>query len=268
MISVAAALLELLEKRPDWLESPEIGIYYHGCLALLHPEDERHFNAMKPLLTHRPSLFSAEENHDLFLLAVNYCIRKVNGGYSDYAHEGLALYKHALDHDYLLEKGELSRFTFRNIVGMGLKIKAFDYVEWFIHTYKDRIAKTHRDSMVNFNLARLEYGRRNYRQAMALLQKADYDDLLLHLAAKTLLLKIYYEAGELRLLESLLEAYQIFIRRKKIIGYHQTNYRNVARHFQKLLSLNRFDNNEVAAFRAAVAADEHLTERDWFLEQV
>lgn len=262
------AVLERVRNEPALFGKPDLRLYYHCCQALLHPADTVHFHNMKPLLMEVENIFQPEECRDIMLLALNFCIRKLNDGDEQFAHEGLELYKNALKKGYLLEKGELSRFTFRNVVGMGLKIKAYDWVEQFITTYSEHIAPAHRESMVSFNRARLEYSRRRYPEAMLLLQKADYNDLLLHLAAKTLLLKIYFEAGELRLLDALLDSMTIFLRRKKIMGYHKTNYRNIARHIQKLTMLNLRDPAAVQAFRRQIESEEHLTEREWFLAQL
>ncbi len=262
------AVLERVRQAPELTAAPEVSLYYHCCLALLHPADSTHFANMKPLLLRVETIFQPEECRDVMLLALNFCIRRLNDGHEAFAHQGLELYNDALKKGYLLEKGELSRFTFRNVVGMGLRIKAFDWVEGFIADYGHRIAPAHRESMVSFNRARLEYSRKRYREAMGLLQKADYQDLLLHLAAKTLLLKIYYEAGELRLLDALLDSLTIFLRRKKIIGYHQENYRKIVRYFQKLVTINRFDTAAVQGLRQQIEAEEHLTEREWLLAQL
>jgi len=262
------AVLAHVRSDSDLSNAPEVSLYYHCCLALLHPAETVHFRNLKPLLLRVEEIFQPEECRDVMLLALNFCIRKLNEGDEIFAHEGLELYKDALEKGYLLEKGELSRFTFRNVVGMGLKIKAFDWVEQFITDYGERIAPTHRESMVSFNRARLEYSRGRYREAMLLLQKADYHDLLLNLAAKTLLLKIYYEADELRLLDALLDSMTIFLRRKKIIGYHKQNYRNIVRYCQKLLALNHLDAAAVQLLRQQIETEEHLTEREWFLAQI
>lgn len=252
-----------------WVETePDVALYYYCCLALLKADEKQHFEALYPLLLQAGQVFPHAECRDLFLLAINYCIRKVNEGQTSFAQQGLKLYQHAIETGYLLDKGQLSRYTFRNAVGMGLKIRAFDWVEEFIGAYSDRIAPEHRDAMVRFNRARLAYSRRQFGQALGLLSHADFDDVLLHLAAKTLLLKICYEAGEWRLLESALDALDVYLRRKKIIGYHRDNYRRVVRTFRKLLALNRFDVVALQRLRSAVEADVQLSEREWFLAQL
>jgi hypothetical protein len=259
-------LLAYLGAHPFWLEQPDIALYYHCSLALLNPSETRHFEQLKPLLLQAEAVFPPPECRDILLLTLNFCIRKLNEGDVHFAHEGLELYQHALKQGYLLEKGQISRFTFRNIVGMGLKIEAFDWVEYFILTYRDKLPPEHHESMVSFNLARLAYIRQRYGEAIGLLQKADYQDLLLNLAARVLLLKIYYETHAFRPLEAALDAAKIFLRRKKIIGYHRDNYQNIFRYFEKLLTLNPFDAAERKTLQSALEQEEHLTERDWFLK--
>ena len=265
---ILPTMLDYIENDPDIQQMPEVMLYYNCYLALKKPGEPQYFQAMKPVLMEVESMFQPSECRDIVLLALNYCIRRLNAGDSNFAREGLELYANALEKGYLLEKGELDRFTFRNVVAMGLMMNSYDWVERFIDTYSVQIAVPYRESMVSFSRARLEYSRKRYPEAMVLLQKADYEDLLLNLAAKTLLMKIYYESDENRLLESLLDSMSIFLRRKKVIGYHKQNYQNIVKYGRRLLALNRFDVQAIVALRQAVQEETHLTERLWFLEQL
>lgn len=104
-------------------------------------------------------------------------------------------------------------------------------------TYKNSLEKPYRESAYHFNLARLEFCKKNYGAVLDLLQKANYRDVLVNLAIKTLLLKTYYELDEYNLLESHLHAMQNYIHRKRILGYHRANYLNIIRYTGKLLAL-------------------------------
>ena len=70
-------------------------------------------------------------------------------------------------------------------------------------------------------MARLAYHEEDYSTAIDLLRDTDQKDLLINLYAKNLLLKIYYETGEYKLLDSFLDAFQIYLRRKKGIASHK-----------------------------------------------
>ncbi|HRI60281.1 MAG TPA: hypothetical protein PK228_11175, partial [Saprospiraceae bacterium] len=141
-----------------------------------------------------------------------------------------------------------------------------EWVRYFIGEYKNKLEKTYRESAFSYNLARLEYESGHYGYVLELLQKANYRDPLLNLAAKTLLLKTYYDMGEHDLLQSHLDAMRNYIHRKRVIGYHRTNYLNIIRFTEKVMRLNTVDKKELEALRQAIGQEEVLTEKNFFLK--
>ena len=103
---------------------------------------------------------------------------------------------------------------------------------------------------------------------MSVWQKANYRDVLVNLATKTLLLKTYYALDEFDLLQSHLDAMHNYITRKRVIGYHRSNYLNIIRYASKLLALRFSSKTEVEKLRTAIVAEEHLSEKEWFLAQI
>jgi hypothetical protein len=252
----------------ELLHIPAIAVYYHCFKALSGQGLEDHFHTFKSLIFTQGRLFPEEELRDLYLLAINYCIKRLNDGEGSFAEEGLELYKKGLETGILLVNRQLSRFTYRNIVAMGLKVGDFDWVASFIRQYRSSLKKEHQESMFRFSMARLEYQRKNYDQALPLLLQAGYEDLLLLLAAKTLQLKIYYETDEWDPLHSHLEAMKHFIHRKKIMGYHKINYLNLIHYTRKLIAVNPYDKKQVEELKELVQKEEILTEKEWLMEQL
>ncbi len=260
----------LLANLPDsfWQKWPAAEIYYH-CFCMLDVEDGRpHFRQLKSLLQKNHAIFPPSELRDLYLFAINFSIRQFNGGDATFNREAFELYRKALTAELLTLDGYISRFAFPNIVALGLQLKEYDWVQRFIMQYRDQLEAQHREATFSFNLAKLEYERQHYDEAILLLQKADYKDVLLNLAAKTLLLKIYFQLDEYRLLDSHLAAMRRFVKRKKVIGYHQENYLNIVQTTQKLMELNHFDKTAVEAMHQQIQATDPLTEKKWLLEQL
>lgn len=257
-----------LAESHTWRELPAIAIYLNCYRMLRLPEEEVHFQGFKDELLRHGALFVHEDVRGLYLLAINYGIRQINNGRKQYSAEVLDLYKAGLANGALLENAALSRFTFHNIVAAGLQSGELDWVERFIYQWQSRIERPYRESSFSFNLARLEYARKHYPAVLSLLQHANYRDPLLNLAAKTLLLKTWYELGEWDLLQSHLDAMRSYIRRKRVIGYHRSNYLNVLRYAQKLINLNANDKEAVHRLAAAIAKEETLSEREWLLQCV
>ena len=250
------------------LAQPCIELYYHYYYMLKKPEEEQYFYQFRDLLIREGQAFPSREANTLYVLAINYCVRKVNDGHEQYFGEVMKLYREGLKAGHLLENGQLSRFTYHNIVATGLRTGDFDWVENFIHEYRSKLERVYRESSFSFCLARLEYARQQYEQALPLLQKANYRDPLLNLAAKTLLIKIYYETEEYSLLQAHLEAMRNYIRRKKVIGYHRTNYLNITLYARKLMALAPFDKAGAKKLAEAIRQEDVLTEKAWFMAQL
>ncbi|MEM1123632.1 MAG: hypothetical protein AAGJ18_24555 [Bacteroidota bacterium] len=266
-LSTLAPVLAQIEEQ-NLLTIPTLATFYFCYFTLVQPEVASHFEQFNELLLKHSQQFSQEDNGNLYLLAINYCIKQINQGNTAFNKKTLKLYKAGLKNEALLENGILSRFTYHNIVMAGIRNQAWDWVEQFIHQYRRNLEKRYQESSFSFSLAHLAYHRKDYAGVLNLLQTANYRDVLLNLGAKTLLLKVYYELGELNLLHSHLDAMKNYIRRKRVIGYHKTNYMNIVRFTQKLLSLNFYDKVAVGKLKAIIQSEAILTERQWLLEQI
>ncbi|MBK7409311.1 MAG: hypothetical protein IPL49_07275 [Saprospirales bacterium] len=100
------------------------------------------------------------------------------------------------------------------------------------------------------------------------MQKTEYEDLLLNLAAKTVQIKIFYEWGETDLLYAHLDAMRTFIRRKKGIGYHQENYLHTIQLTRRLMEVNPFDRQALQDLRKEIEQTRNIAEKSWLLTQV
>ncbi len=253
-----------IKEKKELLSITTVATYYYGYLTLIEQVDKSHFFEFKKLVLKNPEKFLSEQLQELHLLAINYCIRKLNGGDHSFFVELLDLYKEGLRTETLLQGKRLSRFTYHNIVATAIKSDELDWASDFVTEYKPLLDKKFRESSFSYNLARLSYAKGDYETAIPLLQKANYRDVLLNLAAKTLALKIYYEKDEIEVLQSHIEAMKSYIRRKRVIGYHKTNYLNILQMTQKLLQLNIFDRVAKKQFLEDVKLTEPLTEKEWF----
>ena len=250
--------------QPERLADPAVSIYLSVLRMLQDGTDESHFKQVKMLLFDLTGRFPEDEMHGLYVLAINYCVRQLNTGDQRFFREVLDLYQAGLMKGYLHEHGILSRFTYHNVVAAALHTGEHDWARGFIHSYKNHLEKRYRESAFSFNLARLEYAQANYGLVLELLQTANYRDPLLNLAAKTLLLKTYYDLREHNLLHSHLDAMRNYIHRKRVIGYHRSNYLNVVRYMEKLLKLMPGDKPAHRKLWAAIQAEEHLSEKAFF----
>lgn len=259
--------IEELIQQKELLSVPVVAIYFYTYKSLLD-DNPIHFKNLKKHLFLHLHLFSRDELRDLFILTINYCIKKINNGEAEFLQESFDLYQSGIAYNVFLQDGYLSRFTYKNIVTIGLKLGEFTIVEKFIHQYKNQLAPKYREGNFSYNLALLYYSRKEYQAAMQLLIQVEYDDVFLNLDSKNMLMKMYFELKEFDALESLLGSMQNNLLRKKAIGYHKKNYKNIIHFTKKLLKLNPFNQAQKNKLRLEIEESQPLTERKWLLEQL
>ncbi len=109
----------------------------------------------------------------------------------------------------------------------------------------------------------------DYDQAQRLLTRFEYDDMLFNIIAKTMLLRIYYEQGELDAFESLLESMRIYLQRKEALdATRKAAYKNMIGLMKKLLNRNPYSNAQTERLRSLAESTNPLMERDWILRQL
>lgn len=251
-------------------EMPAIGLYFHcyHFLTAAFETGEKHFARFREMLAACATTFPPEELRTLYLLAINFGIKKLNESREGWLRITFDLYKSALELDLLLENNQISRFAFNNITAIALRVDELDWAENFILSYRPKLERQWRDATASLNMARVAYARKDYKTALLNLQRSDYKDLINNLIAKTLQLKIYYETDEFDLLASHLASMKNFIRRHTAIGYHRTNYSLLVQYTQQMSTLNFSNAKAVAEFREKVEKEKVLTEKAWFLEML
>lgn len=266
----AGLLADFLEEVPVsiFADAPVTALYYHCAKMLRSPEEETDFLAFKALWLANSHLFPSLEARNLTLLAINFLVRRKNAGYGGDYQDFLDLYKEGLQQGYLLRNGTLSRFTYHNIVGIALHTGATDWAHEFVEQWTDSLERRFRERMYHFSCAQIAYYSKDYDAALALLQKSNYHDLLLNLSARTLLLKIYFELGEWDALDSHLDAFQNYLRRKPEVGYHRNNYRNLIRAVKRLRAIPPHEQEQLTKLQQEVNAESIFMEKDWLLQQL
>jgi hypothetical protein len=262
------AVIEHVKHSPDLLEIPAVALYYYCYLLFTAPQANDFFVDFKTMLIARQGELPTEEQRNLHLLGINYCIYKINQLDKQYAKEALDLYQSGLENNLLLENGILSHMAFNNIVSISLKIGQIQWVSLFISEYGQFLEKKLRDSTIQMNLARIQHTQRNYTEALGHLAQFESKDQANNLLARSLQLKIYYEMNDFDALELHLQSMRVFIRRQRVIGYHKNNYLNIIKFTQKLMSHNPNDKAERVALKQRIEAEERLTEKEWFLEML
>ena len=216
---------------------PSIMVYYR-IYQMLREQTAEHYFALKMLLQKQAQAFPKEELRSIYAYAQNYCIGQINKGEGSFLSELFELYKAQLENNLLLENENLSEWHYKNIVTVGLRLEAFDWVSHFIEMYKERLPLQSRENAYRFNKAAYCYATKDYSQVLQLLLTVEYSDIRYSLDAKSLLLKAYYDLEENETLFALCDAFRQYLKRnKEISDFRKEGYYNLLKFTQKVVRI-------------------------------
>ncbi len=249
-------------------EIPAVQLYYVMQNTYINQDDTAHYFELRRLMKESLHLFPEEEAKEIYSTAISYCINQVNKGNFSFQRETFELYKSMLtETDFA--KTFISVTDFRNIAQIAIRVNESDWAEDFIHNYASFLDVKDRDNAVYFSLARLEFNRNNYDRAIQNLNKVTYEDVWYSLGSKALLLHCYYELNEYDALESLLQSFNMYVRREKSLTKdRKLHQQNLIRFTGSLIKLTSKDKNKLVNLEKEIQETRGVVSKPWLLEKV
>lgn len=256
-----------VESHPLPPGAPGVAIYFRIFQMLTKDNGDDDFYALMQLLRLYHHCFTRQEQAWLYGYALNYCIRQIRNVREVFVPEALNLYEQGIESGILLgEDGRLSPWHFKNIVKLALRLRRYEWTERFIREKNALLEPAFRADALHYNLADLYFFTGRYDEAQEHLMHVGLSDVHYSLGAKEMLAKIYYETGEREALESLLQAFRIYLRRNRIIT---DNVRKAYLNFVKVLQHRlRAGRQQLPTLRARVEKMDLLTAKNWLLDQM
>ncbi len=251
----------------SYRDVPSVQAYFLAY-KILNDASEPHFRQFKTFLADNRAVFPVDEVRDFYLLAINFCIRRSNAGATAFINEALDLYKDGLETAVLLENGQLSPFTYNNVLMLALKTQQFEWAKTFLDNFKSALPAADCEAIFDYNCALLHYRLGAFSEAMTLLQRAAPRDPFQNLHTRVMLIRIYVETDETDALESLIESFTKFLARQKQLGYHREMCLNFLSFVSKLLKINKNDAKQRAILRGEIEREKLVSEKNWLLERL
>lgn len=248
--------------------NPIANIYWHIINTFTHPDHQKYYSLLNKLLALHSSAISFEISRDMHAFALNYCIRQINQGVTQFQHEIFILYKRMIEEKLLFDNEILSPFDFKNIVTISLRIKEYTWSEHFVSTYHKTLPTEHQRNALSFNQARIHFAKKEYGNVLDLLQDVEYTDVFYTLDSKTTLFKTYYELGEVLSMLSLAESFRILLGRKKLISeQHRINYNNFLKIALKIYKADAKNQTQLSAIKKLLTETKGIADKTWLIEK-
>ncbi|MEO5583326.1 MAG: hypothetical protein ABIR66_11580, partial [Saprospiraceae bacterium] len=253
----------------DYQDVPPIIIYYQILLTYKEPENKSHYARLKSLIDQHIHLFPESEKKEIIDAALNYGIKRMNSGEVEYIREVFDFYRNSLDKGLLLVKGQMTPWSFKNIVTIGLRLKEFDWIENFIHSFNHFLEPRFQNNAKTFSLAQLHFYKQDYLNVIQMLSKVEYNDMSYNLDSKTLLMASYYELDEIEALGSLLDSFRVYLgRNKELPAFRRKHYLTTISIVRRLAKIVSGDKKEIEKLQKEVDQTQGVVSKNWILEKL
>lgn len=254
------AVLSIVENQLDG-QPPALLVYYHAYRMLHGVDTTLHFEALVKQLTNNNEIFTKKDLQDLYLLAINFCIRQLNTGQKEYIQHAFDLYDQGLENGALLANGYLTVFNYKNVIRLGIALRQIAWVEQFMEKYKNDLPPDERENTYLYNLSYYYFKKPDYDQAMELLRQVKFKDVYNNLDARRMLLKIYYEQGDWIALDALLDSFKAYVMRQKNIAYHRAGNLNLIKVVRFMVKADT--TQKIIKLKKRMETYNNLAEKGW-----
>ncbi len=199
-----------------------LDIYLKQLIAYSQLEnDETYFSYKDAFLSNLEKMNDTERSYH-FTSLIGLCYIKDNISQtesdSDFSMEILNLNEIILENEYY----KVDKIThipvtlFRNILFEAIRFKKYEWVEYFISKYIDKLLSNERNNMMNFSYAHLYYAKGEFSKAIKYLDKIFIDRFIYKFDVYNLKIKILFEQGLYEDIPETIQNYKKFLKRNKV----------------------------------------------------
>lgn len=258
-------ITNFVEKHNELISREHNSLYadYLSVKMMLNPDDSRKFEELKKYVAKYRKKFGDIEKHRMYIYLYNHSLYRFNKGCSNDANELFAMIREMEKENVPLWHYFAYHMYIINAVKYASMLGEFDWAKEFLNS---RIGKVHsdmRDGTYNLAMANYHFYRMEHDDALRHLLNVDFPNYTFYLAAKSIMLKIYFENGETECALSQIDAARHFLSRKDIIPErHVAQFGNFVACIARLISAGK--NQGDHELHRAIEADVSASDRLWF----
>lgn len=267
---LANDVVRMIEREP-FKSNPAIKMQYN-LYNLLQTDDEKYFFEQLKLMDEHPDILNPSEMYETFIVLLNFCVIRIQRGFSGFARHKFDLYKTMLEKNVpMMENNYFSYTFFNNIVTSALEMREFEWGENFIEEYKHKLDRKFKDDVVNLCYAKLNYFLKRYEEALRNLSLCGTNENVYYkLAIKDIQIKILYELGHNESIFSIIDSYKHFFHKNRfLVKQVKDRYKIFLKHLNDLMKLKVKGNKEnIEIFKQKLNSEPSFLYKDWIVEKV
>ncbi|MBK9424657.1 MAG: hypothetical protein KBH11_02810 [Bacteroidia bacterium] len=248
--------------------TPAISIYFNLLQTLTSNNPEDHFKEAEKLIKFNSGLFDPKELNELYQYIKNYCVRKINQGYTEYLKTLFGIYKDMLGNTKLTQHEYMSQYEFKNIVSISLRLGEKKWCKEFLEKQLSLIPPQERINASAYNTAYYYFMTDEFKKAIRKLQEVELNDVFYQLDARVILLKSYYELDETEAFFYQVSSFRLFLLRNKGISeFQKTIYRNLIKFLAAIMRAG-ISTTKLKAIRVEIEKERNVADPAYLMRKI
>jgi tetratricopeptide (TPR) repeat protein len=169
-----------------------------------------------------------------------------------------------------IEKGYMDSQGFATMASEGISHKDFEWSRNFIEQNYRKLRPEHRENTYTYLMGLLNYGLKNYDEALSLFAKVKADDFNLFVRIKVHLIRIYFEMEDYERVQSEVDSFRHHLKsNKKLPDIYMKRYVTFSSYMTKIITaLNSEDLDRLHSIHEEIKAASVFEFRKWMIEQL
>jgi len=256
---------------PEFRDEPLLQ-FYLNAIKMVTEEKPAYFEHLKYLLTTYEAGISKSVQSDMYILATNFCTRRIIAGESNYLEELFRLYQTMSVKNLLIEGKYIPIDKMKNVISVGCKLKHFEWTKELIEQNQERIAPTLRDSVYHFGMGAIHFYQNDLKTAVSHFIRVEDIGINYTIDGKFLMMKAYYDLDEdfSERTERILLSFMAFIKQNRIISaVNKQGYINFTKTLHSLYRIKHsVGKRSLEHVENRLHNYERTNDKKWLLEKI
>lgn len=200
-------------------------LVFKTIFLLLYTKDKKYYTELWLLKEKYADDFKINDRYLVYIHLYDFAAYMVNfKGDDSYNRDMFNIYKEQIDKKIMVPKDFLF-FNYINVVKIACRVKEFDYAENFMKEFGPYLPENEKINVTEFCLGTIENARGNPEKALVHFSKSNFQNFILKVQVKILLLKIYYKLGMYEQTLGMIDTFRHYVaREEKMLAEHRESY--------------------------------------------
>jgi hypothetical protein len=263
--------LTMFLSKQNYKNSKIVELFAVHIRLMIDYKNEQLFEKFRVILKECFDGLSRWGKYNMYLCLENACVRLQAVNEIKYRAILLDVYKEQLKNNLYNNSGTspMALDMFRNIIINALRLKEFEWVEFFINNYINTLQSEYRENMYNFSFSLLYFEKGNFEESLRFITQLKYDTFVFKFDVRVLTLMIYFELNYIEEAISLLDSFRHFLSETKIISdYVREIHTNFIRYCNELMKLGSGIKGAGKEYLTEEIKNSKVRNKEWLLKKI